>query len=132
MAAIVRSTYSVSPTRPYTSIIIPYLAVAAITAGRMVKVSGTGVTPSVTNDTVGKGMALNSAAIGEAVDVLVFGPVEGFDLSSQTVGGTVYAVNTGTLDDAAGLYKCAVVEPSQVSPSGKILFVNCVGAAMGL
>ena len=129
MTAVIKSTtYSVSPTRSTTSLILPYIATVDITVGLIVAISGAGVDIAATNDTEGKGMALSTVKAGDAVDVLVYGPVEGFVLTAQTVGGLLYATDGGAIDDTTGLYKVGMVEPSQVSPSGKIFFVNCLAS----
>lgn len=134
MATVAKhASYGVSPTRPEISIIVPYIALVDIDVGEMVKTGAGGVTLSVTGDTEGEGMALSTVKAGDAVDVLMFGPVEGFDLSSQSVGDLIYAYNNGLLDDAntSALYTCGAVKPSQVSPTGKVLWVNCLAAQVG-
>jgi len=109
MSAIAVTSGQVSPARPMDqdTIIRPYIAAAAITAGQLVYVNSSGLVDLCNTASAGKqqcrGVALQTVGAQQGVDVLQRGEVEGFAISSLAYDVQVYASDTaGNLDTAVG------------------------------
>lgn len=114
---------------------INLIAAVAITAGQVVYLDSNGLADladaSAAGTAVAIGIALEAAAIGQAVPILAFGYVSGFTLTSETYGELLKLSNTaGAIDDGGG-------SPTVSAPIGrvwsigdsaatKVIFVNCL------
>lgn len=76
--------------------VLQFLAAAAITKGQAVYLSSAGTVDLADADVAASaeaiGIALNTAAAGAVVDVLVYGELDGF--TGLTIGGQVYVHTT--------------------------------------
>lgn len=118
------------------TIIRPYIAGAAITAGQSVYVNSSGTVDLGDANAAGKeqfrGIALQTVGAGQAVDVLERGVCEGFAISGLAYDALVYQSDTaGSLADAASGTKTIrvgrVVPTTTRDSSGnikKILYVQ--------
>ena len=105
-ADITVTAAKVAPIDPEKAEIYPFQAAAAITAGQVVYILAAGTVGLADATTAGgaliqaRGIALNAAAAGKAVDVLKKGRVAGFDLSLVAYSGPVFLSETaGALAD---------------------------------
>lgn len=115
-----------------------YVAAAAVTAGQsLYTVAATGKVnlsnaTSAGNLATFRGIALNTAGAGAAVDVLEEGYVDGFEIAALAYDASVYVSNTaGGLDTAAGTVSIVagkVVPVSDKDPAtglpSKLLFIK--------
>lgn len=126
----------VDPSRPEDSIIMPYIALEDVTEGGPAIVDTGGVLELDGGSEVQcDGIFLQTKKVGEPVDVLHFGPVAGFDLSSQSVGDLIYAdpgANVLVDTKAAADILIGKVMPTQVEAGGKILWINALSAMLGV
>lgn len=129
-AALVRDASPAS----LNSVKINLLAGVAITAGQVVYMNTSGAAAladaSAAGTAVAIGIALNGAAAGEPVTILVYGFCAGFTLSSESYGELMKLSDTaGAIDDGGG-------SPTVSAPIGRVwsigdsaatktLFVNC-------
>lgn len=137
MADLALTAAQVSPVNETEYEAWTLIAEAAITRGQTVAIStttgkafvgdaSTGVGPNV------RGIALNAAAIGEVVTIMVHGSLYGFTIT-QGYDALIYASNTaGAVADAAGDVSFVIgrVKPMHdgATPT-KVLYVN-IPAAM--
>jgi len=130
MADITVTAGQVGAVYPLKADIRTYTAAAAITAGQPVYIVAASGTVGVAdaNDS-GKeqceGIALNAAAIGQAVDVLRAGECYGFTLSGNYDSLAYLSDTAGSLADAAGTMTVIVgrVVPMNDSSKTKVLEV---------
>lgn len=100
------ATAAVNVVESFSQMTLP--AAEAITAGQAVRLdTTTGKFTKANGTAAGEarfyGIALKSAAAGEALTVLRSGVMEGFNLSAQAFDAPIYLSDTdGTLGDAAG------------------------------
>jgi predicted RecA/RadA family phage recombinase len=92
---------------PTKAVVRTYVAGVAITKGQAVYLTTAGLAGVADANASGKeqfrGIALNTAGVGQAVDVLHEGEVAGFTVSGMNVGAFAYLSDTaGALADAAG------------------------------
>jgi hypothetical protein len=119
MSAITKTAARVAPVYADRSMIRPMIAGAAVTPGDPLYIDGTLGTVKLAdgNGTGTKqfcGFALATKAAGEAVDVLVDGWLDGYDVSGLAFGALVYVSDTaGGLDTTTGTVAVVVgrVEP---------------------
>lgn len=107
MADIVVTTAQVSPVDLMKADIRSYIAAEAITAGQAVYLTTAGKAGVADADAAGKqqfrGIALQSVAAGQAVDVMHDGEIAGFTVSALNCGAFAYLSDTvGALSDGAG------------------------------
>lgn len=107
MADIAVTAANVGLVDPIKSVVKSYIAAAAIAKGQAVYQNTSGKTDLADANGSGtlqfRGIALNAAAAGGAVDVCEDGELYGFDLSGLNYDARVYLSNTaGALADAAG------------------------------
>lgn len=108
MTAISILSTGIEPVWPEESEIHSYTAAAALTAGDPVYVNTAGKVGEA--DANGappintfRGIALQTVAAGQTVDVLITGYVQGYDLSGLAYDAAVYVSDSvGVLADAAG------------------------------
>lgn len=131
MAAITVNASLVAPADPIKSDIKTFIAAAKITKGQSLFINASGKVDLCDANVAGNeqfiGIALTPAAAGQAVDVLMRGPVYGFDLSAVAYGGPAFQGDTaGVLDTAAGTKTVRVgrVLPTSDNDLTKILYVN--------
>lgn len=129
MATITRTAAQVSMLDPIKARIRSYEAVEAIEPGQAVYVTTAGKAGLASANTGGKeqfrGIALNKAGAGFAVDVLEDGDAVGFDVSGLDVDALIYLGNTaGTLDTAAG--STSVAAGRVINIYNKPLFTKAV------
>lgn len=112
-------------------ITITGLAASAITNGAMCKFGASG-TATLSSNTETDGMALETVGASQAVTLVQFGVVVGFDVSGMTVGDFVYTTQSdGLLNTlATSAIKVGKVIPSAVEESGKAIWLNCLEAAL--
>ncbi|WP_422929030.1 hypothetical protein [Singulisphaera sp. PoT] len=123
--------------RPETAEIWRGVAAEVITPGQTVYQTSAGTWGVGAAGTNGKyqirGIALNKAGAGQAVEILIKGFVSGFNLSSLAYDAQVFASDTaGALADAAGTHSVAmgrVVALSDVPSYSKVLYVHANWAA---
>lgn len=107
MADIALTAAKIAPVFPDTAEIYPKIAAEAITAGQAVYQTTTGTVGIADATTSGAlfpfyGIALQAAAAGQAVDVLVRGVLAGFTVASVNCGTVLHLSETaGALADAA-------------------------------
>lgn len=106
MADITVTAAQVAPLYPAKADIRSYIAAESITAGQALYILAAGTVGVADANTAGKqqfrGIALNSAGAGQAVDVLHAGEVAGFSVSSLNSDALLYLSDTaGSLNDAA-------------------------------
>ena len=111
---------------PLKADIRSYTAGSTITTGQAVAISADKFVDPADASTGGglliqfRGIALNDAAAGQAVDVLHEGEMYGFTVSALTAGDVIYLSNTvGALSTVAGdvNVKCGVVTPLNDAPT---------------
>jgi len=107
MADITVTAAQVAALDPQKSTIEKYIAAVAITKGQAVYLNTSGKAALADANGSGtlqfRGIALNTVAAGEAVDVLHEGVVAGFGVSSMNGDAIAYLSNTaGALGTAAG------------------------------
>jgi len=106
MADIALVATKIAPVMPQHAEIFPKIAAEALTAGQAVYQTATGTVGVADATTAGAlfpffGIALQSAGIGQAVDVLVRGIVSGFTVAAVNCGTVVFLSETaGALADA--------------------------------
>ena len=112
------------------------LAAEAITKGQAVYQTSTGTFGVADANVAGKqqvrGVALEDAAAGQAVDLVKRGLVYGFTLTSQNHDTPVYLSDTaGALADAAGTLAvpCGLVVALADKAKTKVLWLECRWAA---
>lgn len=139
MAAVTVTNAQVSPVFPDDSatIIRSRIAAATILAGQAVYYNSSGQADLCGTNTAGaqqfRGIALEQAGAGQAVDILEQGEVEGFNLSGAglTYDALVFAQDTaGALGTAAGTKSVVagrVVPMSNRDSSGNIKMVLFIG-----
>jgi len=121
----------------YEILSIPCIAEAEVTKGQLVFASehvDDGlplVTPTVTSSLLAVGVAMNSAAIGAVVNVLVIGVIKvTAGTGGCTVGASIIAAaETGTVCDgttAGGIVGKAL--QTAAAAATLIVFINCTGA----
>lgn len=132
MSAIALTAAQVSPVNEFEYEAWTLIAGAAITRGQAVAIDTNGkavladASTSAQNNV--RGIALNTAAAGEAVTMMVHGSLYGFTLSGMAYDAAAYLSNTaGGLDTAAGDVSVVVgrVRPMHdgATPT-KVLYVN--------
>jgi hypothetical protein len=107
MADITVTAAQVSLVDPLKAEVYSLIAAEAITAGQVVFIDNTGKAQLADADAAGeqqaRGIALNAAGIGGAVDIVKRGRVAGFTLTDQNYSAPIYLSDTtGALADAAG------------------------------
>lgn len=104
-------------------------AAAAINAGQPVVFTTNGVTPQTTITGACPGVALNTAAAKQAVQVLVFGHLPGADVDSLTPGAGIFIGASGTLDttDAPATQVGFV---GYTTDGLKVAFIDCMASAV--
>jgi len=107
MADITVTAAQVALIDPLKAEVYSVIAAEAITAGQVVFFDNTGKAQLADANAAGelqaRGIALNAAGIGMAVDIVKRGRVAGFTLTDQAYGAPIYLSNTtGALADAAG------------------------------
>ena len=129
MADIAVTAAQVAAVFPHSAEIYSFIATEAITAGQPVYFLSTGKAGVADANASGKqqvrGIALNGAAAGQAVDVLKRGHVAGFTLG--TYNTLAYLSDTaGSLADAAGTVSAPVGRIVALSDSNltKALYVD--------
>jgi hypothetical protein len=132
MADIALTAARVSPVNEFEYEAWTLLAGATITRGQAVAIDATTGKAAVADGSTGaannvRGIALNGAAAGEAVTIMVHGSLYGFTLAGN-YDSAVYLSNTaGALADAAGDVSVVVgrVRPMHdgATPT-KVLYVN--------
>lgn len=127
---------NVDPTRPEDSIMMPYVALEDVTQGLGAIVADGGVSiADAGTEVTCDGIFLQTKYSGQPVDIMIFGPVAGFDLSSQSIGDLIYMdPDNGTLVDTQAAKDILIgkVVPSQVEASGKVLWINALAAMLGV
>lgn len=113
MAAVTVTVAQIGRIFPESSEIVPRIAAVAITAGAALYQTTAGLVGLCDANDSGKeqfaGLALNAAAAGGAVSMLIRGEVYGFTLSGNA-GDLIYQADTpGVLDTAASGTKTVVV-----------------------
>lgn len=132
MADIALTESRVSPVNETDYVAWTLLAGATLTRGQAVAIDSNGkavvadASTSAANNV--RGIALNGAAAGEAITIMVQGSLYGFTLTSQAYDAAIYLSNdAGELADAAGDVSVVVgrVRPMHdgATPT-KVLFVN--------
>lgn len=106
MADIVRTAALVRPMDPNRAMTFPSIAVEAIAAGQVVAPTAGGVNLADANAAGARqqpcGIAMNDAAIGQAVTVHYHGPLWGYDVSALTPGVSLFlSDNAGEVADTA-------------------------------
>jgi len=106
MADITVTAARVALVDPLKAEVHSVIAAEAITAGQVVFIDNTGKAQLADADAAGeaqaRGIALNAAGIGMAVDIVKRGKVAGFTLTDQAYSAPVFLSNTtGALADAA-------------------------------
>lgn len=109
------------------------IAAAAITRGQVVTYNSTGkailALATAAGTAVALGVALNNAAIGQAVEVLMDGECEGLGVSAGTIGTLLKLSDTaGAIDDAGGGTVKAPIGRILAKTDGsgtKIVMLNC-------
>lgn len=135
MADIALTAAQIAPIDPSKSEIYTFQAAAAITAGQVVYLLAAGTVGVADATTAGglfqaRGVALNAAAAGKAVDVLKRGRVAGFTVSGMDNSSPVYLSETaGALADAAPAgtgtsVVCGVVVPMSDKDLTKVLYAD--------
>jgi hypothetical protein len=136
MADIAVVAAQVAPIDPEKAEIYTFQAAAALTAGEVVYVLAAGTVGLADATTAGgaliqaRGIALNAAAIGKAVDVLKKGRVAGFTVAGVDASKPVFLSETpGALADAtpAGTGTAVVVGVVVTMPekdATKVLFAD--------
>jgi hypothetical protein len=107
MANIAVTAAQVGLVDPAKAFVKSYIAAETITKGQTVYITTAGKAGVSDADAAGKqqfrGIALNGAGAGQAVDVCHDGELYGFGVSAMNVGAFVYQSNdVGKLEDAAG------------------------------
>lgn len=132
MATIAVTPGQVAPVDPDRSIIKTFIAAAAISKGQPLYCNTSGKVAPADADAAGAeqfiGIALNKAVAGQAVDVLMEGPIAGFDLDAVAYNGAVFLSDTvGSLDTAAGTKTVRVGRCLPMSDNAltKILYIDC-------
>lgn len=130
MADLVVTNTSVGVLFPLKAEIHTWIAAAAITAGEAVYQDSSGeadlADASVAGTAQFRGIALQDAGIGQAVNVLKKGHIEGFTIS-QAYDAQIFVSNTaGALADAAGVVSVAVGRVVALSDKDrtKVLFID--------
>lgn len=136
MADIVVTTAEVRRVEPSNDVVVNHIAGAAITAGMAVVMDATtgrvsGGDGSATGTAQVVGIALNAAAAGQGVAVLMQGKLAGFTLAGNYYTRVYLSdtgSNTGTLADAAGTVAVVVgrVWPVTDGSGTKVLMVSTV------
>lgn len=131
MADIALTAAQIAPVFPERARIRTYIAAATITAGQAVYQTSAGKAGVADANDSGKeqfrGIALNGAGAGQAVDVLEEGEIYGFTISGLAYDALVYLSNTaGALADAAGAMtvRCGRVMALADSDLTKILYIQ--------
>lgn len=135
MADITRTAAKVALTKPLDSMVTTVIAAEAFTAGQpgYVHSDGKAYVSDANDGTDNKvdGIAAKPASAGEGVDLVHYGPLTGYTLTSQAYKAVIYVSNTaGELADSAGgtSLPVGIVWPTaHDGPSGtiqKVLFVD--------
>lgn len=132
MADLALTVGQIAPIFPEKADIVDYIAGAPITPGQAVYLDANGaVQPALAGAGTAqfRGIALNVAAIGQAVSVLKQGHVAGFTIPpALAYDAEVYldAVNAGVLDDApaALVVNCGRVVPMSDNARTKVLYIE--------
>lgn len=133
MTAIALTAAQISPVNEFEYEAWTLRAGVAITKGQAVAINTTTglailADASTSSDNNVRGIALNTAAIGEPVTAMVHGSLAGFTLTGLAYDAAVYVSNTaGGLDTGAGDVSLVVgrVKPMHdgATPS-KVLYIN--------
>lgn len=119
-----------------TDVLIASEAIEAGAPVRLVTTTGKAANGNATSAAEARivGVALMSVAAGEAVEVLMYGEMDGFVLTDQDYDEAIYLSDTdATLADAAGTVEVIIgrVVPALATTLGtaadKLLRVNCLG-----
>ena len=107
MADIALTAAKIGLVDPMKAEVYTFLAAEAITKGQVVYMTTSGTVgvadANVANKQQARGIALNAAGAGQAVDVCVKGMLYGFTLSDQSYDDPLYLSDTaGAMADAAG------------------------------
>lgn len=132
MANVTMTAAKVAVLYPQKAQIFDRIAAVAIAAGEAVALSAAGkavlADASQATTLVNPGIALNSAGVGQAVSVLMFGHVAGGTLTDLDYGAAVYVSDdAGKIADAAGTVTCqlgTVEAVAQADGPVKCLFVG--------
>lgn len=132
MADIALTAASIARVYPQSDEVYPFVAAAAITAGQALYLTSTGKVDLYDSNGSGTlqflGIALNKAAVGQAVDVLKRGHVYGFTLTSLAYFAPVYGSNTaGAFADAAGASSLITGRVVSIPDNGnftKVLYIQ--------
>ena len=131
MADIALTAAKIGAVDPMKAEIYSFVAAEAITKGQIVYITTSGTAGVADANASGKqqavGVALNGVGAGQAVDVLVQGPVYGFTLTSQAYGAALYLSDTvGALADAAGTMTvpCGRVMPLSDKDKTKVFYAQ--------
>ena len=109
---------------PYDSIVRPVQLGATLSAGAPVKASGSKMVAHTGTTLKPTGLIMQGGGDGDWVDMVIWGWVTGYDLSSKAYDLIVKA-NAGTVDDTTGA-DFGKIYPSQVETDAKMLFINCL------
>lgn len=136
MADLTFTSDNVVDASPHISIKLAVYAAVAINAGQAVYINSSGkaalADASASGTAQMTGVAMNNGQVNQVITVLVFGMVEGFDLSAVAYDTIVSLSDTaGDLDNGAGSPTVAApagkvfpITDSASSP-GKVLFIDC-------
>ena len=130
MTAIVVTAAQVGLVNPLKAIVKSYIAAVAITAGEAVYILTTGTVGLADANGAGKsqfrGIALGSAAAGQAIDVVEKGEVYGFTLDGDYDTRVYVSNDEGALADSAGTKTMVVgrVSPMADKDLTKVLMVE--------
>lgn len=126
MADIALTAAQIGLVDPEKADVKTYIAGAAITKGQAVAIAADKAVDPADASTGGglliqfRGIALNAAAAGEAVDVCHEGEMYGFTVSGMSCGDIIYLSNTaGALSTTAGdvTVRCGVVSVLNDAPT---------------
>lgn len=136
MADLTVTADNVTDASPHISIKLAVFAAVAINKGQAVYINSSGKAALADASASGTGqvtgIAMRAAQANQAVEVLIFGMVDGYDLSSVAYDTIVSLSDTaGAIDNGAGsptvtapMGKVFPITDSASSP-GKVLFIDC-------
>jgi predicted RecA/RadA family phage recombinase len=131
MAAITVTAAQVAAIFPHKAEVFPAVAGEAITAGAPVALTTSGWVNADANGSglqQVRGVALNTAGAGQAVDILKRGHLAGATVSSLANDAIIYLSDTvGRLDDSAGTMTVRIgrVVPLSDASATKVIYVDC-------
>jgi hypothetical protein len=135
MADLTATSAQVGDASPDFSVRLSYIAAEAISKSEGVYINSSGkaalADASAAGTAVCRGIAISDAGAGQVVEVLAFGYLTGYDLSSVAYDTILSVSDTaGAIDNGAGSPTVAApigrVTPLSDGALTKVVFVNCL------